>query len=132
METDVASIKRVVWSKSGRALNPDPARASGRNLLPHLVCQLGISVTQHGLQVLKLFQGWKGVCGQVYFPKRTGNGLKKGIEINPKGIRIKSPGCDLSVHQTRTLKVLVRKALTEVGKLGVKLRAAATHVLSVR
>lgn len=80
METDVASIKRTVWSKSGRALNPDPAHASGRNLLPHLVCQLGISFRQHGLQVLKLFQGWKGVWRQVCFPKRSGNGLKKVLK----------------------------------------------------
>lgn len=60
METDAASIKRIAWSKSGRAPDPGPARASGRNLLPHLVCQLGISLRQHGPQVLKLFQGWRG------------------------------------------------------------------------
>lgn len=77
LETDVAAIKRTCWWTSGRALNPDPARASDRNLLPHLVCQLGISFRQHRLQVLKLFQRTRSAWRQVYFLTGSGKGLKK-------------------------------------------------------
>lgn len=46
--------------KKDLLVNPDPGCASDRNLLPHLVCQLGISFRQRGLQVHKLFQERKG------------------------------------------------------------------------
>lgn len=39
----------------------DQTGASVRDLLPHLICQLGISFRQHRLQVLKLFQEEKDV-----------------------------------------------------------------------
>ena len=54
--------KKQQW-ESGWVLNTDLLGASDRKLFPHNVCQLGISLWQHGLQVLKLHERKKGRKG---------------------------------------------------------------------